>query len=235
MNADALRNAGVAVDDAAHARLERFLELLLEENQRVNLTGIRDLESAWVLHVCDSLAVLPLLRGEAPGRLLDLGSGGGLPGVPIACACPEIEVTLLDSTGKKLKAVERIVTAMRLPNVRMITQRAELAAHEDAHRERYDVLVARAVGPLNRLLEYAAGLIRPAGSGLFYKSVTAAQDEVSDARTVAKACLMTVADRFGYELPEPHGKRTIVVYRKNGRLREDLPRPPWQAKNKPLE
>ncbi|MFQ5806979.1 MAG: 16S rRNA (guanine(527)-N(7))-methyltransferase RsmG, partial [Phycisphaerae bacterium] len=200
MTRDELAAAGFEVGPAAHARLSRFVELLLRENRRVNLTAIRTSEDVWRLHVCESLALLPLISGLRPRRLLDLGTGGGIPGIPLACVCKGLDVTLLDATRKKLEAVARIVSGLGLQRVRTLWGRAETLAHDAAYRETFDVVTARAVAALPALVEYAAGFVRPGGQCWFAKPPEAATRELKVAQRAAGQCGLTHVDTHQFTL-----------------------------------
>ena len=234
MNKEELASAGFEMETKAYARLVRFVELLLRENQRLNLTAIRDTDEVWRLHVCESLALLPLIRELRPRRLLDLGTGGGIPGIPLACVCDDLEVTLLDATRKKLDAVGRIVAELELSNVETLWGRAETLAHEQAYREQFDVVTARAVAALPTLVEYAAGFVRVGGQCWFAKSVDAVEREVEDARRAAEGCALRHVKTHRFTLPGGHGERAIVVYEKHGCLGTDLPRSQGRPRRKPL-
>ena len=234
MTRDELRAAGFEVNEAAHARLARFVGLLLAENQKLNLTAARDAAEIWRGHVCDSLALRPALRENAVRRLLDLGSGGGLPGLPLACVCDDLEVTLLDATRKKVAALERIIAQLGLPNVRALWGRAETLAHDPAHREQYDAVTARAVATLPVLIEYAAGFVRPGGHCFFFKSAAGLWAESGEAESAAQACELEQASTLRYRLPSEPDERALVCYRKTGALRVALPRPPGRASKRGL-
>jgi len=234
MTRDALAAAGFKVGKGTYARLARYLELLLEENQKLNLTGVRTPQQAWPLLICDSLAPLPLIQEIRPGTLLDLGSGGGIPGVPIACACPAVQVTLLDATRKKVEAVRRICAALELANVRCVWGRAELLAHEPRFRERFDAVTVKALARLPIALEYATGFVRPGGRCWFFLSCRAAEGDPPAAEPTAQQCAMKLAGVTRYALPPPHGERALATYVKRRRVRPDLPRPPGVAQRKPL-
>jgi 16S rRNA (guanine527-N7)-methyltransferase len=229
-----LNAAGFAVSPAAHARLARFVDLLLRENQRVNLTAIRSANDVWPLHVCESLALVPLVEALRPHRLLDLGTGGGLPGIPLACVCDGLEVTLLDATRKKLDAVGRIVAELGLPKVGTLWGRAEMLAHDQAHREAFDAVTARAVAPLPTLVEYAAGFVRPGGQCWFAKTPAAGQREVERARRATDSCRLAYVRTDGFHLPRERGERAVVIYAKRAPLPRDLPRRPGLPRRKPL-
>ena len=234
MTIDELTGAGFTVDPAAYERLAHFVAHLEEENQNLNLTAIRDTRAVWELHVCDSLSLMPLAGENIPARLLDLGTGGGIPGIPLACVWPECEVTLLDATRKKLLAAERIVEKIGLSNVQTLWGRAEDLAHVPGHREQFDVVAVRAVGPLPTVVEYAAGFVRRGGQCWFEKSVSSADRETEDARRAAGLCGLQFSGIHKYVLPAEHGERAVVIYDKRSLLRHDLPRQQGLPKRKPL-
>ncbi|MGE0478944.1 MAG: 16S rRNA (guanine(527)-N(7))-methyltransferase RsmG [Phycisphaerae bacterium] len=217
-------DAGFAIERAAHARLEHFIALLLAENERANLTAARDAATLWRAHVLDSLALMPQLREARVGRLIDVGCGGGLPGLPLACALPALAVTLLDATGKKVAAVERIAAALGLANVRGIHARAEEAAHDAALRESFDAAVARAVAPLAVLIEYCAGFVRPMGWLWFMKTRSALEIEIPAAASAAKACGVELRDARDYALPGEAPGRAILACQRTRALDPRLPR-----------
>jgi 16S rRNA (guanine527-N7)-methyltransferase len=222
------------IGDVATAHLSHFLRLLSAENQRQNLTGTRDEAELWRIHIGDSLKLLPLLHERGVNRLLDLGSGGGLPGIPLACVRPDLHVTLLDATRKKVAAVERMVAALELSNVRAVWGRAEALAHQPEYREQFDAVAVRAVAALPVLLEYAAGFVRPGGTCWFYKSAAAAEPERVAAESAARRCRLSHVATHAYRLPDEVADRALLEYRKDGELDADLPREVGLAKEHPL-
>ena len=233
MTPEELLAAGYDVPGAAYERLVAFVQTLLAENERVNLTGARDEAAVWP-HVCDSLAFVERVRRAGARQALDLGSGGGLPGLPLACVCDDVEVTLLDATAKKVAAVERIATALGLGNVRTLCGRAETLAHEGAQREQYDAVAVRAVAVLALGLEYAAGYLRVGGECWLYKSAAGLAAERGPAEGAATACGLVHVEDVSYLLPGESEPRVLVGYRKAAALRPELPRSPGQAKKRPL-
>ncbi|MCA9245012.1 MAG: 16S rRNA (guanine(527)-N(7))-methyltransferase RsmG, partial [Phycisphaerales bacterium] len=148
---------GFEMDAAAHQRLAAFVEALLDENTRVNLTAIRNPPDTWALHVCDSLALAAMLGESGAASLVDIGSGGGAPAIPIACVAPQMRIVAIDRVGKKVDAIRRICDRVGLTNVKAYHGRAEDLAHQPGLREQFDAVTARAVAPLPTVLEYAAG------------------------------------------------------------------------------
>ena len=234
MTREELKAVGCNLSAEVHARLAAFVALLQEENKHLNLTAARDDAQLWRRHICDSLAALPLLREHGVRRLLDLGSGGGLPGIPLACACPDVQVTLLDATRKKVGALQRIVTQLGLRNTETVSGRAETHAHEPAYREQFDAVTVRAVAALQVLIEYAAGFVRPGGQAWFFKTADGLEDEQAAAEPGARTCRLEYAGVTRYRLPGETRERVLVLYRKVGALDPDLPRRAGRASKRPL-
>lgn len=145
-----------------------------------NLSGIRDPETGRHKHLVDALSCLPL-AGLTPGeRILDIGSGGGFPGVPLAIACPQVEVHLLDATAKKLVFIAGVVADLGLANVRVQHGRAEELGRDPRWRERFDCVLARAVARLPLLLEYTLPFCRVGGRLIAFKG-GGVQAEIAEA------------------------------------------------------
>jgi 16S rRNA (guanine527-N7)-methyltransferase len=139
--------ASVSLSDAQLAQLSKYLDLLLAANETMNLTRITDRLAAEVQHVGDALTVLPFLP-KAGHSLADVGTGGGVPGIPLAIARPDVRVALIEATKKKAAFLQTAVDALGLTNVRVVAERAEDAAAVSGRRESFDVVVARAVATM---------------------------------------------------------------------------------------
>jgi 16S rRNA (guanine527-N7)-methyltransferase len=165
---DLAKKAEVTLDEAQVAQLSRYIELLLTANARMNLTRITDPAQAAVQHVGDALTLLPFLpRGEF--RLADVGTGGGVPGIPLAIARPEARVLLIESTKKKAVFLRETIAALGLTNVDVSDARAEDAGRASATREQFDIVTARAVGTLDWLAEWCLPLTKIGGRMLAMK------------------------------------------------------------------
>ena len=167
MNADATLRAGVAqlgieLNEAQAGQLLRLLDELDEWNQRMNLTAIRERDAQITKHLLDSLSVQPFLRGE---RILDVGTGAGFPGLPLAIVNPALQFTLLDATAKKLKFIEHVASLLALPNVQTVHTRAE----NYRPGQRFDIVVSRAVGPVEQFVKWAGHLCAGGGRLLAMK------------------------------------------------------------------
>ena len=149
--------AGNPLSEDQLAQLDRYLDALIEWNEKLNLTRITDRANAEVRHVADALTLLRCLpRTDARTiTLADVGTGGGVPGVPLAIARPDLRVTLIDSTKKKLDAIDQIIHTVGIANVTTLHTRMETAG------QRFDVITARAVGEMAQLLEWCSPLMHP--------------------------------------------------------------------------
>jgi 16S rRNA (guanine527-N7)-methyltransferase len=222
--------AGVTLSDAQHALLARYLDLLLDANRRMNLTRITDRAAAEVQHVGDALTVLPHLPAGA-FRLADVGSGGGVPGIPLAIARPDARVMLVESTKKKAAFLRSAAAELGLANVSVSEWRAEEVGRSNS-RETFDVAVARAVATLDWLAEWCLPLVKPGGKLLAMKGARAAEEVPAAARAVK---LLNGGEAVVHPVELPGSEhRVIVEVPKLGRTNDRFPRPATQAKGKPL-
>ncbi|MCH8270306.1 MAG: 16S rRNA (guanine(527)-N(7))-methyltransferase RsmG [Planctomycetes bacterium] len=183
---ESVAELGVAFEPGDTERLGLFLAYLLWANERINLTAIRDPAQAWTRHILDALTLLGPLSQLPPGAaVIDIGSGGGLPGIPLAITLPRVRFTLLEATGKKARFLEQVAARLQLPNVEIVNDRAEQAGAEgSALRGRFDAAVARAVGHTRVVAELALPLTRVGGLTLLVKGPRAAEELVEAKRAL---------------------------------------------------
>lgn len=158
-----MRKNGLILDAPKEDMLCRYVELLLEWNKRINLISRRDTETIWSSHILHSLSPLFLLDIPVGAAALDLGTGGGLPGIPLAIVHSGLAVTLLDSVQKKARALQSIVQELNLTSARVVAGRAEDVAVLGEHSGAYDMVVSRAVGPLKDLVGWSRPFLRKRG------------------------------------------------------------------------
>lgn len=203
---------GLTLSGGQLEQLDRFTGLILEENQRQNLTRIRTNDMV-DLHFLDSLALAALNLSIDGTRILDLGSGAGFPGIPLAVAYPGTEFTLLDGTLKKVRFLAATVRLLDLGNARAAHGRAEELGHDPLWAERFDYVVARAVAKLDVLARRALPLVGPGGALIAYKS-RQAEPEIQAARPVIGACGGAIERIAEVEIPGASILRLLVVVRK---------------------
>lgn len=221
---------GVAFDPGDVDRLGLFLALLLDANTRMNLTAITEPGEAWRRHILDALTLVPMLS-EAPegGRVIDVGTGGGVPGLPLACVVPGMRFTLLEATGKKCVYLREAASALGLKNVDVINGRAETLAADPkgGHREAYDAAVVRAVGALSVIAELCVPLVKPGGVMLAVKGAKA--DEEVEA---ARGAIGLLGARYASTVDTPTGR--VVVLEKVSRTPRTYPRRAGEPARAPL-
>jgi 16S rRNA (guanine527-N7)-methyltransferase len=210
---------------------ERYVGLLLEANAVTNLTRIVEPDAVARLHLLDALSALPLLDELGPRRALDLGSGGGVPGIVLALARPQIAWTLVDSVGRKTDALRSFASALGLPHVEAVAERAETLGRDPAHRGGYDLVTARACAALPVLAEYALPLLADGGTVLAWKGRIAG-DELR-AGSVAAPLLGGRLDVRPSGVPAL-GDRRFVLITKVGATPDRYPRRPGQPSRRPL-
>jgi 16S rRNA (guanine527-N7)-methyltransferase len=218
------------IDDQQEAALLGYLDLLIAANQRMNLTRITDRAAAEIQHVGDALTLLKYLP-TAPFRLADVGSGGGVPGIPLAIVRPDASVTLIESTAKKARFLEETAAALGLTHVKVRAERAEQAGHGPV-RESFDVVTVRAVGVMTWLVEWCLPLVKVGGTLLAMKGPKLAEELPSAQRTIrilggGEPAIHPV------ELPGADG-HVVVAIRKVRKTDPRFPRPATSAKGKPL-
>jgi 16S rRNA (guanine527-N7)-methyltransferase len=230
--------AGIVFDDGDVERLGHFLAMLLHANTRMNLTAIRDEEAAWDKHIFDALTLVPLLSDLEPeSTIIDIGSGGGLPGIPLAIVMPNLWFTMMDATAKKIAYIDQAIDALGLKNARAVCARAEQLGHDrgektgngrvGAHREHYDVVLARGVGQIAMLAELTVPFAKVGGLVLMTKGQKA-EEELEDAK---QGLYMLHASHAG-TIETPTGK--VVVLEKARRTPRDYPRGDGEPKRSPL-
>jgi 16S rRNA (guanine527-N7)-methyltransferase len=217
---------GVRLREEQLAQFDAYLRLLADWSERVNLVGSADPEVVQRRHMLESIAIGAALREREALRpdsaAIDVGAGAGFPGVPIKIAWPGVRLTLLEATAKKAAFLRTLVAALALDETEVVTGRAEVLAHDPRLRERFDVVLARAVAPLAALLELTLPFARVGGR------VAAPKGSRVDAELgAAKAALDTLGGRaFVMPLHLPGPKQTLVIVAKQ---RETPPAYPRRA------
>jgi 16S rRNA (guanine527-N7)-methyltransferase len=231
--AEAREVVGLELTPEQLAAFEAYAALLREWNERFNLTAITDDDGIRVKHFLDSLTVLKALPAGAL-RVADVGSGAGFPGLPLKIARPEIGLTLVEATGKKVTFLEAVVAAVRLSDVTIVKARAEEIGQDSLHRERYDRVVARAVAELPVLLEYTLPLAR-VGGGVVAQKGEGAAAEAERAAGAARRLGGELRELVPVRLPGLPEPRHLVVYDKVAATPEQYPRRPGVPGRAPLE
>lgn len=192
--------------------LARYIKYFLEENAKMNLISKNDEKFLYEKHIFDSLAISKFfdkyqIHNLTDKTLLDIGTGGGFPSIPLALEYPELQVTALDSIKKKINAITELKNKLEIKNLFPICSRAE-----HLNTPKYDFITSRAVARLTKLLPYAIPLLKKEGYFIVYKSIKALE-EIEEAEKILKKYKATVTDIIEYTLPlqENHTRNLIII------------------------
>ena len=222
---------GIALTDEQLSRFNTLSELLVEQNKTMNLTAITDPDGIAVKHFADSISVLIAAEKPKGAKVLDVGTGAGFPGIPLLIMRPDLDLTMIDSTAKKLKYVENTVNELGLIATTLHT-RAEEAGQSKEYREKFDFVCSRAVAALNVLCEYCLPFVRQNGLFIAMKGAKA-QEEIDSAKAAIKLLGGKIIAEKSFSLSDG-GERTLVVIKKISQIPPKYPRPSAQIAKKPL-
>ena len=215
----------ILLDEQTCAKLDLYCTFLLQENQKYNLTAITEPSEVWEKHFADSILGSVAIPQNA--KLCDIGSGAGFPAIPLKLARRDVDVTLVDSLDKRIDFCKNICQQMSV-SAQFFHDRAEDFAKN--HSESYDVATARAVAPLNVLLEYTAQIVKIGGIVLAYKTDLA---EVDSATNACKVLGLKLENHFDFVLPSG-ANRCLLVYRKVAHTPKLYPRGQNKPRKMPL-
>lgn len=220
---------GLSLPKSVYDACVRHLLYVDQVNQYINLTRITDLDQALVLHILDSLSLLPYLPDSAHS-CLDMGTGPGYPGIPLALST-ELNVTMIDSVRKKVNAVNEFIKVLGITNA--ICRHDSIEVFSQSHRAEFDLVVARALASLPILLEYARPLLHKGGSLLVSKG-SPSEDEMSSGLTATRMLGYDLDLSYEFDLPDSLGHRHILRFVVSSSSRVKLPRQAGMARKKPL-
>jgi 16S rRNA (guanine527-N7)-methyltransferase len=232
------RTLGLQLTDAQRASFQLYYESLIDWNQQFNLTAITDYEQVQIRHFLDSLSCLlaretRLALSRRSARMIDVGSGAGFPGVPLKLVCPAVQLTLLEATGKKVGFLEHLIERLGLQSVTAIKARAEELGHDPAHREQYDLVLARAVAELPVAIEYMLPFCKVGGWAVAQKG-EAGTAEAWAAQHAIGLLGGELRRVVPVELPRLPEDRSLIVVEKAGPTPPTYPRRPGIPGKRPL-
>jgi len=222
---------GVELDSTALERFDVLAEMLIEKNKVMNLTSIIEPNDILVKHFLDSLSFFSAVAPGVGAKVIDVGTGAGFPGIAFLIARPDLTLTLLDSTKKKLAFIKEVLSELKLTAV-TYHARAEEAGRNKEYRENYDFAVARAVSGMNELSEYCMPFVKIGGKFVAMKG-PGAEEELGKAKQAIRLLGGTVREVKSFQLMDA-GERNIIIIERLYPSPYKYPRPSAQIAKKPL-
>ena len=207
----------------------KYMNLLLEWNEKMNLTAITEPNEVILKHFIDSLTIANLI--EKDQKVIDVGTGAGFPGIPLSIVKEE-NITLLDSLNKRIKFLEEVINKLELKNIKAIHSRVEEFAKNKKERESYDIATSRAVAPLNVLLEYLLPLVKINGICICMKGSNT--EEIEEAKNALKILGGEIEKIEKITLPESDITRNIIIVKKVKETPSKYPRKPGTPSKEPI-
>ena len=223
---------GVELDDAALDRFDIYARLLVEWNEKINLTAITEPDEIVIKHFVDSLSLFSAVEIPEGAKVIDVGTGAGFPGVAMLIARPDLDITLMDSTNKKLNVIRDILENMGL-EANVVHKRAEEAGQSKDYRECYDFVTARAVSNLRDLSEFCLPFVKVGGTFISMKSAKA-DEEIEEGKKAISVLGGKIREKKTFEL-ETAGERTIILIEKSSSTPAKYPRPSAKMAKNPIK
>jgi len=217
----------VSISDEQAEKFEKYYKILIEYNNKFNITAITEREEVIVKHFIDSALGVDKIKGKT---LIDVGSGGGFPAIPIKILREDISVTMLEATGKKCEFLKAVINELNLKDITVYNGRAETLAKDPNFREKFEVCTARAVARLNTLSEYCMPFVKVNGQFIAYKGD--AENEVKEAENAIKILGGKIVEEVVYTLDG--AKRTLVIVDKKEKTDKKYPRGNGKERKNPL-
>ncbi len=225
------------MDKSFTKKMDIFAELLITENKKYNLTAITDKQQIFNRHILDSLAAIDVIKKYLPAvsnpDIVDIGSGAGLPGIVLAAAMPNANITSIEATAKKANFQRTAADKLKLSNFKAVHGRAEELGHNQRYRGKFDIATARAVAKLNILCELGLGLVRAGGLMLAWKGAKL-KEELLGGKEAAKIMSGQIKAIEKYTLGQGKSDLNIVVISKSGKCPQKYPRKFAAIKKRPL-
>ncbi len=226
-------NADLLISEAQLAKFDRFYQLLIEENEKYNLTAITEKQDVYIKHFIDSILIEKLSFDFKDKHMIDIGTGAGFPALPLKIMNDSLKITGLDALNKRISFIEMVCRELGLKDVACIHGRAEDFGQMIKYRESYDFAVSRAVAELRLLLELVMPFVKVGGYFLAYKSLKT-KTELDEAQNALKLMKSELIDIVAFELPYNFGTREIMIIQKNGKIDKKYPRKAGTPKKSPL-
>lgn len=228
-----MESEGIKLTEECAEKFEQFRETLIETNKYLNLTSITEDEEVNYKHFLDSLLPMKKIEFIENAKVIDIGTGGGFPGLPMKFYRDDLDITLLDSLNKRIKFLKDTIYKMELSKIDAIHGRAEELGRQKQYREVYDYAISRAVSRLNTLVEYSLPFVKVGGYFISMKGPSG-KEEAEEAKNAIKLLGGEIVDIIEYQLDYEDSDRTLVVIKKISPIPKKYPRGGGKPKSKPL-
>lgn len=224
------KQIGIELEEKQIQKFYQYMNLLLEWNEKINLTAITEPKEIILKHFVDSLTIAKQM--EQGKKLIDVGTGAGFPGIPLSIINSEVEITLLDSLNKRIIFLEEVIHTLELKNIRAVHARVEEFAKNKKERAQYDMATSRAVAPLNVLLEYLLPLVKVDGKCICMKGSNI--EEVKESKKALTVLGGEIEEIQKITLPESDMNRHIIIVKKTKETPSKYPRKPGTPTKEPI-
>lgn len=228
---DILKIYNINITDKQLKQFDTYFEYLIEENNKYNLTAIKEKDDVLYKHFLDS--ILPYQSFSENAKVIDIGTGAGFPSIPLAIMRPDLKFSLVDSVEKKTNFVFNLANKLELKNVEVFHVRCEELAQQPKFREQFDYVIARAVAPLSSLLEYCVPFIKVGGKFIAYKG-TNYNSEIESSQNAIKLLKVHEVQVLKYNIKEINTERYCIIYEKEDNTPKKYPRGQNKPRLKPL-
>ena len=230
----ALKEKGMELTDHQIEQFKKYFELLVEWNEKMNLTAITELEDVYLKHFYDSISAAFYVDFSKPLTVCDVGAGAGFPSLPMKICFPEMRVTIVDSLNKRIQFLNHLSDQLGLENVSFVHARAEEFGQNAAYRESFDVVTARAVARLSVLSELCVPLVKVGGRFVAMKAASA-EDELKDAKKALQVLGAQLEEDHAFQLPVENSERKLYVFSKQKATPKKYPRKPGTPNKTPIQ
>ena len=224
-----LKEINIEINEEQLNKLEHFYSILVEENNKYNLTAITEKEQVYLKHFYDSITLSKIIDLDNQ-TLCDIGTGAGFPGIVLKIMFPNLKVTLIESNGKKCNFLNLVKKKLNLKNLTIINERAEI--YSKNNREQFDIVTSRAVAPLKHLLEYSIPAVKVEGHYIAMKSNI--ENETQNIDNYYKKLDINLVEKIIFNLPIENSLRTLLLYKKNKETNVSYPRKYTDIKKKDI-
>lgn len=226
-----LRISKINLEDFQIEQFYKYMQLLIQWNEKINLTNIIEPKEIIVKHFLDSLMVLKYVKSN--DKIIDVGTGAGFPGIPIKIVIPETKITLLDSLNKRINFLKDVINNLELEQIESTHARAEEAGQNSKTREKYDIAISRAVAPLNVLLEYLVPFVKVGGTIICMKASKGTEELIEGKNAINKLNIRIIKEDKA-NIPGTQIERNILIFEKEKTTNKIYPRKAGIPSKKPL-